>query len=329
MAAFAAEFLVHRVLPKLTRKTETELDDRVVRRLRRPVFFTVIIVGGYWATMELREHLSVAAHGFSRSLVYTLAILLWAGTVVQIGSMLLRALSKRASEGSLVQPSSLPLFDILLKLMVVASAIYFGFLAWRIDVTAWLASAGIVGVAVGFGAKDTMSNLFAGIFIIADAPYRVGDYVVLEDNVRGRVTNIGMRSTRILTLDLIEITIPNGVIGAGPIVNEAGGPDLRQRLHVDVAVAYGSDVDLSKQVLLSCAEDVKDVCAKPAPEAHFVKFGDSGLHFKLLAWVCTTFRARAGTRYPSHARLQGAQRRGHRDSVQHPRCSHQARGGDS
>ena len=71
-----------------------------------------------------------------------------------------------------------------------------------------LALAGIVGIAIGFTAKDTLANLFSGVFILADRPYKMGDYVNLESGERGRVTHIGIRSTRILTRDDIEVTVP-------------------------------------------------------------------------------------------------------------------------
>ena len=66
-----------------------------------------------------------------------------------------------------------------------------------------------MSVVIGFAAKDTLSNLFAGIFIMADAPYKEGDYINLDSGERGYVRSIGIRSTRIMTRDDIEITIPN------------------------------------------------------------------------------------------------------------------------
>ncbi len=285
VVAYIVELLVHRVLVRLTEMTKTNLDDRIVAQLRRPIFFTAIIAGAYMATSELRPQLSAGPLLAANGVVATFAIILWSGALIRVGSIILLALSAHATERSLIQSSSLPLFDIALKLMVVVGAVYFGFLAWRIDVTAWLASAGIIGIAVGFGAKDTLANLFAGIFIIVDAPYRVGDFIMLDGGVRGRVTSIGMRSTRMLTLDQVEVTIPNGLIGSGRITNEAGGPNLKQRLHVKVSAAYGSNIAHVKAVLLECVKGVEHVCNKPAPEAHFVAMGDSALQFHLLAWV--------------------------------------------
>ncbi len=148
-----------------------------------------------------------------------------------------------------------------------------------------MASAGIIGLAISFAAQDTLSNLFAGVSILADAPYKVGDFVVLETGERGRVTMIGIRSTRLLTRDDVEVTVPNSIMGNTKIINESGGPNEKQRIRVSVSVAYGSDIDQVRSVLLEIAENHSELCATPEPRVRFRNFGASGLDFDLLCWV--------------------------------------------
>jgi small-conductance mechanosensitive channel len=179
----------------------------------------------------------------------------------------------------------LPLFDITAKTLIVGSAAWGVLITWSVDVTAWLASAGILGIAIGFAAKDTLANLFSGIFILADAPYKLGDYVVLDSGERGQVTEIGMRSTRILTRDDIQIIIPNAAIGAAKIVNESGGPHVKRRVRIAVGVAYGSDVERVKAVLLDVALKSYHLVNLPAPRVRFRAFGNSSLDFELLGWI--------------------------------------------
>ena len=164
-------------------------------------------------------------------------------------------------------------------------AVYIIFTAWNIDMTAWLASAGIVGIAVGFAAKDTLANLFSGFFIVADAPYKIGDYINLDSGERGRVSAIGLRSTRLMTRDDIEITIPNGVIAAAKIVNESGGPARQMRQRIPVGVAYGSDVDQVCEVLLEVGKSHPEARAQPEPRVRMRGFGASSLDFELLVWI--------------------------------------------
>jgi small-conductance mechanosensitive channel len=199
--------------------------------------------------------------------------------------VVLEALSRNVDRLGWIQPKTVPLLDMVAKFLVVGAGVYFVCVAWNVPLTSWLASAGIVGIAVGFAAKDTLANLFSGVFILADAPYKVGDFVVLDGGLRGEVQEIGIRSTRILTRDDVEVTVPNAVIGNARIVNETGGPHDKMRVRVKVSAAYGSDVDQVRDVLMSCSEDVMHVVGEPAPRVRFRSFGASGLDFELLAWI--------------------------------------------
>ena len=144
---------------------------------------------------------------------------------------------------------------------------------------------GSSGIAVGFAAKDTLANLFSGVFIMADAPYKIGDVIVLDTAERGEVTHIGIRSTRILTRDDVEVTIPNSVMGNTKIINESGGPHEKFRCRVSVGVAYGSDIDKVRKILMAIALADKQVRKDPEPRVRFRLFGASSLDFDLLVWI--------------------------------------------
>ncbi|MFQ5599589.1 MAG: mechanosensitive ion channel family protein [Candidatus Krumholzibacteriia bacterium] len=270
------------LLARLARRTDTEVDDRTIALLHRPIFYSVLLVGVHFAAQSLAA--PDPAPTWIRVLLKTLAIGIWTVTSMRLITSLLRWFGGRRQTGVL-QVRTLPLFVNIAKLVILGGATYLVFLVWEINVSAWLASAGIVGIAVGFAAKDTIANLFAGIFIITDAPYRVGDYVVLDSGERGRVTDIGLRSTRLLTRDDIEVTIPNSIMGNTKIVNESGGPKEHERIRVSVGVAYGSDIDRVREILMEVASTSSLVSASPEPRVRFRTFGDSGLNFELLCWI--------------------------------------------
>ncbi|HXV75770.1 MAG TPA: mechanosensitive ion channel family protein, partial [Candidatus Polarisedimenticolaceae bacterium] len=180
---------------------------------------------------------------------------------------------------------TVPLFDNVAKILLFGAAVYVLLLTWNLDVKPWLASAGIVGVALGFAAKDTLANLFGGLFIIIDAPYKIGDFINLDTGERGQVTKIGLRSTRLLTRDDVEITLPNAQIANAKIVNESGGPSQGFRVEIRVGVAYGSDVDQVRRVLLEAAGAVEIAAESPTPRVRFLEMGDSALIFRVLCWV--------------------------------------------
>jgi MscS family membrane protein len=283
IAAKLFELVLRRTLAALVRRTETQLDDLALEAIRRPIFLTVMMIGVGWALDELP--LSAREREVIGSILETVVVLAWASAAFKIGHALLEAISRKSGGTSIVQPRTLPVFEMLVKLLVIGAALYFMFLAWRIDLTAWIASAGIIGIAVGFAAKDTLANLFSGIFIIVDAPYKVGDFIVLEGELRGQVTKIGIRSTRVLTTDDVEITVPNAMIGNSKIINETGGRTTRSRIKIGVTVAYGSDIDQVREVLIRCATGTRFIATDPGPDVWFSAFKDSGLFFQLLVWL--------------------------------------------
>lgn len=283
LVAFLSEVVFRRTFVVLADRTANELDDKLVEAVERPLFWSVFSIGVSWA-IALHD---LAVQWILYGLIKTLLIILWTGAIMRGGEAMLASFAKRSKENSLLQVGTLPIFDIILKLVLISAGFYGVFLAWDIDVTAWLASAGIIGIAIGFAAQDTLANVIAGIVILADRPYRVGDFIVLEQDqtLRGKVTRIGLRSTRIQTLDNVEITVPNAEIGKSKIINEVGGPSVLQRIQAPVSVAYGSDVDQVVAVLQACPEGLADVCVSPPTEARFTGFGASGLDFTLLVWI--------------------------------------------
>ncbi len=282
LVVFLMDLLARKVILPLATKTKSDLDDLAIEILRPPTMVTVMLGGLFTASRRLE--LGATASFVLDSSLRTLAIVVWSIAGVKMSDMLLLK-AERSRRFKLVQQRTLPIFKMTIKVVVVGAATYLGLLSWHIDVTGWMASAGVIGIAVGFAAKDTLANLFAGFFILADAPYKLGDFIVLADGQRGQVTEIGMRSTRILTMDHVEIVVPNAVIANTRIVNESGGPTPKQRVRIKVSVAYGTDMARAKEVLMAAARATPNVSDDPPPKVHFLEFGASGLELGLLAWV--------------------------------------------
>jgi MscS family membrane protein len=270
------------VFRRLALRTAGLTDDRVFRTIHGAIRLTVII-GSIDVGFRLMGAPEAAIEVVSR-ICRSLAILAWTGALVRVLSDLLRA-GGRQGRFSFLEQRTVPLFDTIQKVVLVAGAAYLFFLTWNIDVTAWAASAGILGIAVGFAAKDTLANLFSGVFILVDAPYRIGDMILLDTGERGLVTEVGIRSTRIVTRDDVEITIPNSQIGAAKVTNESGGPYRKRRVDVKVGVSYASDPDRVRAALMAVAGEVDEVCRQPEPRVRFREMADSALIFSLLFWI--------------------------------------------
>ena len=278
-----SEWVLARGVTRLTRKTQTDFDDRLVALVRRPIFLSIFFLGLMLAIRVLG--LPAGLMAFTVNVLGTLMVLVWLFAGFPFFRLLLEVFGHIRDRYAFIEERTIPLFDITTKLLLVGGASYAVLLIWGIDPTAWLASAGIIGIAVGFAAKDTLANLFAGFFILADAPYKIGDFIILDSGERGRVTHVGIRSTRLETRDDIEITLPNAAIGNAKIINETGGKWEKERIRIKVGVAYGSDVDQVCRVLEEVATGHEHVCPSPEPRVRMRAFGDSSLDFELLCWI--------------------------------------------
>ena len=268
---------------RFTGKTRFDLDDLLVRALHTPVILSLGLLGLYLAAGQLE--VAEDALRLTARVLGTLAVLLWTRAVLRVANLLLRLASERADTLPLIEKRTYPLFSNLTLILVLGASLYALLQVWSADITAWAASAGVLGIAVGFAAKDTLGNLFSGVFIVADAPYQLGDYIVLDDGVRGEIVHIGLRSTRMLTRDDVQITIPNSVIAASKIVNQSGGGETHMRVRAAVSIGYDADIDRARAVLEEIGQAEELVLGSPTPRVRFRRLGDSGLDFELMAWV--------------------------------------------
>lgn len=284
VGAYFAQSFLSKFLHWLVRKNRFSFDDALLEALQRPVGVTIFIIG-CWVALSVCN-LPVEISDLAEKLLITLAIIIWTIGGLAVTTVIVEAMGESREHFHVVQPQTKPLISMVVKFIILGATLYFVSQTWSWDISAWLASAGIVGIAVGFAAKDTLSNFFSGIFIVADKPYRVNDYVVLNNGaIRGRVTNIGIRSTRILTRDDVEVIMPNAVIGNDMIVNESGGPYEKFRVRTSVSVAYGSDIQQVQDLLMEVAKNQELAQRHPEPRVRFRSMGDSGLDFQVLIWV--------------------------------------------
>ncbi|NKB32528.1 MAG: mechanosensitive ion channel [Pseudomonadales bacterium] len=283
VAGWMFDRIIITALKNLASRTRFDLDDHVIGLLHTPIYSSILLLGIASATLILSPPELYLNIGFS--LLQSIALFVWVVFLLRSNRIMLTSIASNEKRIKIVHHQTLPLFLNLINIVIVILTVYFLFSAWNIDMTAWLASAGIVGIAVGFAAKDTLANLFSGVFIMADAPFKIGDFIVLDTGERGEVTHIGIRSTRILTRADVEITVPNALMGNTKIINESGGPHEKHRCKVSVGVAYGSDIDKVREILMAIGNAEENVCTNPPPQVRFRLFGASSLDFDLLIWI--------------------------------------------
>lgn len=287
IATFIVAFLVKEIFRFLTQqifsKSKVDVDDQIAEVIGNAVFKTVLISGFALFIIIFIDRQNLLATILKTTISLILAI--WTFALITLSKIIFTFLS-RLTRVHIIKRETVPLFHNMSAILIFILATYgiFAFV-WDIDMTALIASLGVAGIAIGFAAKDTLANLFSGIFILSDQPYKLGDYIVLGTGERGAVTSIGIRSTRILTRDDVEITIPNSIMGNTSVINESGGPYKKTRITAFVGVEYGVDIEYVKNTLLDIARNTTDAQKEPAPRVRVANLGQSSIEFKLRVWV--------------------------------------------
>ncbi len=211
--------------------------------------------------------------------------------LIRIVDLLLEKFSERVKRK--VSPREAPLVDTyysmiskVINVFIVLIALIAVLDRLGFNVTSLVTSLGVGSLAVGLAAKDTIKNFISGIMLVTDRQFRIGDRVYIKDiDVEGYVYDIGLRTTRILTISGNNlITVPNSKLTEGVIEN-ALYPDPRVKDSVEVGVAYGSDVEKVKELLVKATEGIEGILKDPPPSVYFTSFGDNALIFKLIYYV--------------------------------------------
>jgi MscS family membrane protein len=154
----------------------------------------------------------------------------------------------------------------------------------KVQITPFLAGLGIIGIAVALASQELFSNFFGALTIFFDKPYKVGDRITLPSGATGDVIDIGMRSTRIKTLDNIVIIAPNSKVASATITNRSE-PDHNYRYTLRFSIAYGADIDKASALLLDIVKGMRGVLEKPAPEVYVSRLGEYSVELVLLVWA--------------------------------------------
>ena len=152
-----------------------------------------------------------------------------------------------------------------------------------IEVTAFFASLGIVGLAVALAARTVLSNVLAGITLTADRNFRVGDRIQVGDYV-GDVLEINLHKTVIRTRDNEVVLIPNDVLGKEVIVNHML-PEQKTRIELRIGVGYGADLEHATAVLTELIRNVDRILPDPKPEVNVAALDDSAVVLQVLVWI--------------------------------------------
>lgn len=217
----------------------------------------------------------------------TLAGLLKFGTLVALvfvaESFVRRHLIRRVLGRTHLEPSLQFTLGKFAGYVFIAAGLYITLKLVGIDLSSLALMAGAIGVGLGLGLQNILSNFMSGLIILAERPIALGDRVEV-DGVAGKVTHIRLRSTTVVTNDNISIIVPNSNFVTRTVVNWSHG-DPKVRIRLPVGIAYGTDPEKVRRVLLDVATAHPKVLKSPAPSVFFDAFGDSAMNFELAVWT--------------------------------------------
>ena len=154
---------------------------------------------------------------------------------------------------------------------------------WGLDLSTLTIFGSVLGVGIGFGFQDIAKNFASGLVLLFERSVQVGDFIEVG-NYMGTVERVGARSIVLTTLDRVSIIVPNSRLLTDEVINWSHDSPI-SRLHIPVGVAYGSDTEALKSLLLQIANEHPEVLHRPSPQVFFVGLGDSSLNFELLVWI--------------------------------------------
>lgn len=273
------KFIIH-----FAKKTKTKIDDIIVEAVKIPILVIPLLIGLSIALQPRYITLPdwIAPH---ISLIFEVLIaVITIITVAKISSGLIKYYG-------VIRPSIKTIVPTVNKI-VKALIAFLGFIVilniLGVPVTAPLAAMGIGGIAIAFALQSTLNDFLSGVYIMADRPIRVGDYIELETGQKGYVIDVGWRSTRIRELPNNIIVIPNSKL-AGSIVTNYYMPEREMACLVQVGVSYDSDlakvekvtIDVAKKVMARVPGGVKEF----EPFIRYHTFSDFSINFTVILRV--------------------------------------------
>ncbi len=221
----------------------------------------------------------------------SLMLFFLAAPVVKITSAIMQVIEKRVVDKTETDVDNV-IFDLLNRfagVIIYIIAIILALDLLGINVMPFIAGAGVLGIAIGFAAKDTLSNLIAGVLLLIDRPFEVGDRIEVwtaptGSSTWGDVMDIGIRATRIKTTDNIVIIIPNNEIMKRDIINYTI-ISSQIRVRINIGVAYDVDLDKTKKIILDIANAIEWVAKEPEPKVVVRLFGESSVDLQVRVWI--------------------------------------------
>jgi len=270
----------------LTGFTKSTLDDVILDAVAPPLYWLVVIYAFQFSVNRLGFIFEQFQFGLD-GVYFVLFLLIGFAVAWRLVSRIAIWYERRLSTGDKMDLAR-QLMPFLRRVALIILTVIMGIILldyFNVEVSGLVAALGIGSLAIALAAQAALSDTVSGFVIMIDRPYRIGDRIEIQDlDTWGDVEDIGLRSTRIRTRDNRMVIVPNSVINKSLIVNHSY-PDEQYRLENHVGVAYGTDIEKAREVIIEAVKTVEGVLLDHPVEALFLEFGDSSLIFRVRWWL--------------------------------------------
>jgi len=278
--------LIHRVLERAIERKPLGLDSTLLEIIRPLIGWWLGAVGFHIATIWVGFQ-DEAARQLFQTLVFLFYLGVGAVTAWRLVDYALDLYVERAAprtdDATLEKLLPAVRRFVQAALLIVSVSIALGQLGG--DYTFVIAAIGVGGLALTLAMEDTIADIIAGFTILIDQPFRVGDRIEIEEiGTWGDVVEIGLRTTDIRTRDNRMVTVPNSTIGKNQVINYTF-PDPQYRIETQVGIAYGTDIEMARSILVGAARHVEGVLPDKPVEALYIEMGDSAMIFRVRWWI--------------------------------------------
>lgn len=300
LAYLVGSWILREVQRRFAAKSETDIDDKLVHAFLQALRITVV-AWVLWQVLDTWVPVFGSESSEGQWIPYATQPTdwvwgIWIGLIFLplssfVGHVMrsFQANLLAHSSGPLLDETALPMINKFVRFAVVAVGVLLALTHLGIQIAPLLAGAGVVGLALSLAAKDTLSNLIAGVLLIMDRPFHVGDRIELwnapnETGTWGDVIEIGLRATKIRNPDNLVVIVPNNEIMQRDIINYTmSGEHIR--LRIPFSCAYESDIEQAKLLLKEAAAEVSGVNMEPEPIVIVRGFGPSEINLQLRVWI--------------------------------------------
>ena len=278
--------IIIRLIKRLTKFTTSTLDDTILEAVAAPAYWLAVIFAFQFSLNRLGFIFRQLKFDLD-ALYFVLFLLIGFVIALRLVGNISNWYSLQLAKTDKVELSEqlMPFLRrvIVIIMTVIVAIMLLGY--FEVDVSGFVATLGIGSLAIALAAQAALSDTISGFVIMIDRPYRIGDRIELQDiDTWGDVVDIGLRSTHIRTRDNRMVIVPNSVIAKSLIVNHSY-PDSLYRIQNHVGVAYGTDIEKAREVIIEAVKTVEGVMLDKPVEALFLEFGDSSLNFRIRWWL--------------------------------------------